>query len=255
MSQKNSKLFKHKYRAEQVREEFLSARESGVAPAIRNALRSLFREPRLPDNPYLYLANNLNAYVDQSRPWLASATEILSSYDADAGLEVLHPLSRLCRLDGGSGCYGLPHVLRAASQAGVDTLHALLRDSLPDSFFPSPLPVAALDGYTVTSLASLQGIGLPGDPSVSASADAHPRNPGGDGGGACSLHGAVALACAGGFVSRVVEPLFVPARAAELAPCPQPRTEQVVGLRTACAHGGIVGKPRAMCSGASMGGA
>lgn len=38
----------------------------------------------------------------------------------------------------------------------MDTLHALLRDSLPDSFFPPPLPVAALDGYTVTSLTSLQ---------------------------------------------------------------------------------------------------
>lgn len=33
--------------------------------AIRSSLKSLFAEPRLPDNPYYLLANVLGAYVDQ----------------------------------------------------------------------------------------------------------------------------------------------------------------------------------------------
>lgn len=38
-------------------------------PALRDALQSLFSEPRLPDNPYFYLASLLAAYVDQSPLW------------------------------------------------------------------------------------------------------------------------------------------------------------------------------------------
>lgn len=39
------------------------------ASAVRDALKCLFSEARLPDNPYYYLANVLAAYVDQSQLW------------------------------------------------------------------------------------------------------------------------------------------------------------------------------------------
>lgn len=39
---------------------------------MRDALKALFSEPRLPDNPYYYLANMLGAYVDQSPLWKTS---------------------------------------------------------------------------------------------------------------------------------------------------------------------------------------
>ncbi len=45
---------------------YLSAEQG---PALRDALKSLFSEPRLPDNPYFYLASLLAAYVDQSPLW------------------------------------------------------------------------------------------------------------------------------------------------------------------------------------------
>lgn len=49
------------------------------ASAVRDALKCLFSEKRLPDNPYYYLANVLAAYVDQSQLWKVRAPGSSSS--------------------------------------------------------------------------------------------------------------------------------------------------------------------------------
>ena len=45
-------------------------------------------QSKLPDNPYLYLANQLGAYIDQSALWKESDASITADYDADGSIEV-----------------------------------------------------------------------------------------------------------------------------------------------------------------------
>lgn len=56
--------------------------------ALTDALKALFSEPRLPDNPCFYLANVLSAYVDQSPLWKQSRETITAAIDDAAGVEV-----------------------------------------------------------------------------------------------------------------------------------------------------------------------
>lgn len=62
--------------------------------AIRNSLKSLFKEKRLPDNPYYFLANVLGAYVDQSSLWREPAAQLVAVCDLDGGVEVVDATSR-----------------------------------------------------------------------------------------------------------------------------------------------------------------
>lgn len=57
---------------------WLPAPSSPQTTAIRNSLKSLFAEPKLPDNPYYYLANVLGAYVDQSHLWREADAALVS---------------------------------------------------------------------------------------------------------------------------------------------------------------------------------
>lgn len=86
--------------------------------AIRDSLKSLFAEPRLPDNPYYYLASALGAYVDQTDLWQDSDFCIISALDSEGGLEVADPGSKLCKLAALGNVWGLPHVLRCVSKEG-----------------------------------------------------------------------------------------------------------------------------------------
>jgi hypothetical protein len=88
------------------------------ATAIRDGLKSLFAEPRLPDNPYYYLASALGAYVDQNDLWQESDLSLLTALDSEGGLEVADPSSKLCKLASCSNVWGLPHVLRCVSKEG-----------------------------------------------------------------------------------------------------------------------------------------
>lgn len=40
--------------------------------------------------------------------------------------------------------------------SGVKVLHDVLTNSLPDAFFPGPMPYSSGDGYTIQSLCSVQ---------------------------------------------------------------------------------------------------
>ncbi|GAX80614.1 hypothetical protein CEUSTIGMA_g8049.t1 [Chlamydomonas eustigma] len=139
---------------EEIREAYLSA--SGVASAVRDCLRGLFSESRLPDNPYLYLANQLGAYIDQSSLWQQSDTNISSSYDSEGVVEVLYPDTKICKHSGTNSCYGLPHVLRLVSKEAVEIMSRVLTDGLPDTFLPSSLPFSTNDGYEVQVMCSVQ---------------------------------------------------------------------------------------------------
>jgi hypothetical protein len=88
------------------------------ATAIRDGLKSLFAEPRLPDNPYYYLASALGAYVDQNDLWQESDLSLLTALDNEGGLEVADQSSRLCKLASCGNVWGLPHVLRCVSKEG-----------------------------------------------------------------------------------------------------------------------------------------
>jgi hypothetical protein len=79
----------------------------------------LFAEPRLPDNPYYYLASTLAAYVDQDTLWKQPDLSIAGAFDDDGGLEMLDTGTKLCRLAGQGKAWGLPHVLRLASKQGT----------------------------------------------------------------------------------------------------------------------------------------
>ncbi len=85
--------------------------------AIREALKNLFREERLPDNPYFFLASVLGAYVDQSPLWKMPATDIAAAYDLEGGVEVVDYDTKLCRVVE-HPAFGLPHVLRLVSKDG-----------------------------------------------------------------------------------------------------------------------------------------
>ncbi|KAF5834756.1 hypothetical protein DUNSADRAFT_8444 [Dunaliella salina] len=145
----------HEYRVEQVREEYLE--QNGVGPAIRDALKSLFSEPRLPDNPYFYLASLLAAYVDQSPLWKLSDADIASTFDMECAVEVVQPDTKLCRHAQTPHCYGLPHVVRLAPKSGVEVLSHVLNHGVPEAFFPSSLPFRVGNGYTVQEFCSVQG--------------------------------------------------------------------------------------------------
>ncbi|WIA30633.1 hypothetical protein OEZ86_000711 [Tetradesmus obliquus] len=131
--------------------------QTGLATAIRDSLKSLFAEPRLPDNPYYYLASALGAYVDQNDLWQESDLSLLTALDNEGGLEVADQSSRLCKLAACGNVWGLPHMLRCVSKEGVRVVQDVLSNSLPDSFFPGPMPFSNKDGYTMQVLASVQG--------------------------------------------------------------------------------------------------
>lgn len=88
------------------------------ATAIRDSLKSLFAEPRLPDNPYYHLASALGAYVDQNDLWQESDLSLLTALDNEGGLEVADQSSRLCKLAACGNVWGLPHMLRCVSKEG-----------------------------------------------------------------------------------------------------------------------------------------
>ena len=89
------------------------------ASALRSALNALFKEERLPDNPYFFLASVLGAYVDQSPLWRTPPSEVAAAYDLEGGVEVHDANACLCRVLE-RAAYGLPHVLRLVSKDGED---------------------------------------------------------------------------------------------------------------------------------------
>jgi hypothetical protein len=90
--------------------------------ALRDALRALFSEPRLPANPYYFLSSVLGAYVDQSPLWKAADGAVLGRVGVDAEDDgfplVLHAGSALCCHTGTPHAVGLPHVLRLVNKHG-----------------------------------------------------------------------------------------------------------------------------------------
>lgn len=140
--------------------DFLSDRESGVAPALQAALRTLLQQELLPDNPFFFLANVLVAYHDRTRSWAEPATALLR--ELDAGLPVMKDAARnICTLASFQHALGLPHVLRAVHSGGLAAVHRVLVHNLHASFFSSPAPTQSATSALVTrAMCSLQGTAL-----------------------------------------------------------------------------------------------
>lgn len=94
--------------------------------------------------------------MDENVLWNEPDISLVSLFDNEGGLEVADPVTKLCKLASRSNVWGLPHVLRCISKEGVKVVQDVLSNSMPDSFFPWPMPFSNKDGYTLQVLASVQ---------------------------------------------------------------------------------------------------
>ena len=76
-----------------VRKRHLGKFETGLRPALHEALRRLYSLPRLPANPYFFVATALSAYSSHGRKDVWSVTDE----------EVLDELEDVTLVDGGNG--------------------------------------------------------------------------------------------------------------------------------------------------------
>lgn len=116
-----------------VRKRHLGKFETGLRPALHEALRRLYSLPRLPANPYFFVATALSAYSSHGRKdvWSVTDEEVLDELEdvtlVDGGN------GQTCKLNRFSDAWGLPHVLRATDRAGLTDIKTLLQK------FPAPL--------------------------------------------------------------------------------------------------------------------
>ena len=120
-----------------VRKRHLGKSETGLRPALHESLRRLFSLPRLPANPYFFVATALSAYSTHGH----SRKDVWSVTDE----EVLDELEDVTLVDGGNGqtcklnrfsdAWGLPHVLRATDRAGLTDIKTLLQ-RFPPALYP-----------------------------------------------------------------------------------------------------------------------
>ena len=121
-----------------VRKRYLGASETNLRPAVTEALRRLYSLPRLPANPFFFLATALSAHSSHG-----NNRSVWSVPDA----EVMDDLEDVTLVDGGNGqtckmnrfsdAWGLPHVLRACDREGLTDVKTLLR-RFPPSLYPTP---------------------------------------------------------------------------------------------------------------------
>ena len=114
------------------------ASETNLRPAVTEALRRLYSLPRLPANPFFFLATALSAHSSHG-----NNRSVWSVPDA----EVMDDLEDVTLVDGGNGqtckmnrfsdAWGLPHVLRACDREGLTDVKTLLR-RFPPSLYPTP---------------------------------------------------------------------------------------------------------------------
>eukprot|EP00798_Chlamydomonas_sp_ICE-L_P013006 gene13006-3505_t len=125
--------------------------------ALRDAIKSLFMESKLPANPYYYLADVLSTYVDQSPTWMMSDEELMEPYGVEGMVDVVDSSNRLCKNNNSTHAYGLPHVIRLTNKRGINSLHAILTEQLPDSFFPTSQPFTlSEEDFMIQAMCSVQ---------------------------------------------------------------------------------------------------
>jgi hypothetical protein len=74
--------------------------------------------PRPAGSPCYYLASALAAHVDQGPLWRAHDAAVAAAIDAEGGVELADPATKLCGFTSFAHAWGLPHVLRIASREG-----------------------------------------------------------------------------------------------------------------------------------------
>ena len=139
-----------------VHDMYLSSKQSGIVQALSAAMRKLFQQRNLPENPAYFLANVLTAFYDRSPVWTLDGNLILREVDA-SGVQVHAGRTKLCTLGEYTGAWGLPHVMRCISVKGVRAIHSVLVHNLHDSFFRSPQPFRVDRGHLVNEMCTLHG--------------------------------------------------------------------------------------------------
>ena len=121
-----------------VRKRYLGSSETKLRDAVFEALRRLYSLPRMPTNPYFFVATALSAHSSQpatgrSRSvWAVKDEEVLEWMEEVALVDG----TEWCKLDRFSDAWGLPHVLRCCDREGLTDLRALLR-KFPPALYPT----------------------------------------------------------------------------------------------------------------------
>ena len=110
-----------------VRKRHLGPNETNLRPALGEALRRLYSLPRLPANPYFFVATALSAHSSHGTGrdvWSVTDEEVMDELEdvtlVDGGN------GQTCKLNRFSDAWGLPHVLRATDREGLTDVKTLL---------------------------------------------------------------------------------------------------------------------------------
>ena len=126
-----------------VRKRYLGSSETKLRDAVFEALRRLYSLPRMPTNPYFFVATALSAHSAHGQRrsvWAVPDEEVLEWMEEVALVDG----TEWCKLDRFSDAWGLPHVLRCCDREGLTDLRALLR-KFPPALFPKPERVEDYD--------------------------------------------------------------------------------------------------------------
>ena len=120
-----------------VRKRHLGPNETGLRPALGEALRRLYSLPRLPANPYFFVATALSAHSSHGTGrdvWSVTDEEVMDELEdvtlVDGGN------GQTCKLNRFSDAWGLPHVLRATDREGLTDVKTLLQH-FPPALYPT----------------------------------------------------------------------------------------------------------------------
>ena len=120
-----------------VRKRHLGPNETNLRPALGEALRRLYSLPRLPANPYFFVATALSAHSSHGTGrdvWSVTDEEVMDELEdvtlVDGGN------GQTCKLNRFSDAWGLPHVLRATDREGLTDVKTLLQ-RFPPALYPT----------------------------------------------------------------------------------------------------------------------
>ena len=120
-----------------VRKRHLGKNETNLRPALGEALRRLYSLPRLPANPYFFVATALSAHSSHGTGrdvWSVTDEEVMDELEdvtlVDGGN------GQTCKLNRFSDAWGLPHVLRATDREGLTDVKTLLQ-RFPPALYPT----------------------------------------------------------------------------------------------------------------------
>ena len=120
-----------------IKKRYLGESETNLRPAVHEALRRLYSLPRLPANPYFFVATALSAHSSHGSKrsvWTVGDDEVMDELEDVTLVEGGN--GQTCKLSRFSDAWGLPHVLRACDREGLTDVKTLLR-RFPQTLYPT----------------------------------------------------------------------------------------------------------------------